>query len=131
MANRGFSCVELLRLGATLGRAPRFVSENDGSQRFVLSSKLGALCLESGEAVVPSQLLSHARHRPKRAILSGVSGFVVCEFARDTSDKRGREQGTNGRTSHHRLICALALGYAASFSGTIFGRRLFAARHKS
>jgi hypothetical protein len=38
---------------------------------------------------------------------SGVRGRVICEFARDTSDNRGREQGTNGRSSHHRLICAL------------------------
>jgi len=53
MANRGLSCVELLRLGATPGSQPRFVSMNDGSQRFVLSSKLSALCLESGDAIIP------------------------------------------------------------------------------
>jgi hypothetical protein len=48
------------------------------------------------------------RHRYKRGNNnSGVRGRVICEFARDTSDNRGREQGTNGRSSHHRLICAL------------------------
>ena len=45
--------MELRRLGATLGGAPRFLSVNDGSQRFVLRSKLSALCLESGDAIVP------------------------------------------------------------------------------
>jgi len=66
MANRGLSCVELRRLGATPDGAPGFLSVNDGSQRVVLSLKLGALCLESGDAVVPGYLRSHARHQYKR-----------------------------------------------------------------